>query len=1510
MHRLLSRTRALAASLVLATGAAAAADLVALPGHVLPALTGAAEVVVRTKALAADDEPITLTVVLKRDYEVAFQAFLADLQDPSSASFRKYLSPVEVSNRYGPSQESYDLLKQYFETRGFVLVEGSANRMTLTLRGSRAMAESALSVPIVDYRIGDKSFRANAAAPKLPAELAWRVQAVVGLSDLAVPRSPLIVDAIKSGIGWAIRSAFCAVVKGLFSLTGNAKNAEQLVHDYFAWCNDSTSSGSGPKAYLTRGDDRAPQPTHATAVPLPGTPRGVSSAGQDKAGNPDWLAVTGAGQTIGILSYDNYATGNLTDYYDLVRRPELLARVSRVAVNGGTAPGPDQREVLVDVISALNIAPGANVVVYHAPKATSYQTMLNAMIAGGVTIISNSWAYCENQTTPADVQSIDALFASAAASGISAFNASGDSGSTCLNGSPNTAAVPATSPHATAVGGTSLTLGLGGVYGSETWWDSSAEMPPVGQGGHGTSAYFPRPAYQDGHTASAMRSVPDVSANADPYRGMILCQAEDGGCPTGKLYGGTSMSTPMWAAFAALLNESVGTPLGAMNASLYPRAGAPAFHDAASMGSDFGHVGLGSPDLDRLSLALGGGTVGAVNAGKSRVLLRSTVLDGIESPPVFPIPADGVSQAVVVVYARDAAGHIVGGKTVALAANPGSSAVVSPASVATTAASPWAVFTVTDLVPETVTFTATDVTDSLVLTQTAQATFVVPPAASASIVATPTSVLNDGIATTTITVKLVDALARPTPGKLVVLSQGGGHSIVSGPNPSVTDAAGTIVFTATNTHAETVTYTAVDATDGDLDVPGSAVVDFTGQPTSTCATVVPAAAPGYAITPWSTGYPASAFFYSGISFGCAGALNPVFDAQGGAYVPSFPDGKLFHLPSSGGAASSGFLLATHGPTLAQPAFGKDGRLYVARTATGGGGSSGAIYEIDPDDGAILRTVVSGLTCPQEIAVDPLSGDLFFADTCFGGGLDDARVFRVSDPAGTPSVSPYATMPSSPTGVLVFAPDGTLYVQSNYLDATPKVQRVTGTDKPQPATVTEVPGLNSIFWLTIAETLPTGAVKSMVVLGTSGLRLADLTTDPPTYTDLTVGQTASGTIGPDGCLYFTAAEAIYRLTKSDGSCGFGGAAALPRLALTPAIVTPDPTQGEVLAFDATFANLDVPAGTPVSLIVDGANPGMRVTSTDAAGIATFAYQGIVAGADRVKAIATVGGTHYESNVVRVTWGPGKHVSFLTVARSPGGGTPGAATTLRATLVDTSVDPFAPIAGATIHFSLGALVCDGVTDSQGTASCDVVPAVPGASTLTASFAGDASFTPASATQGFQVLAAPNPACFDGPLPGGGNARACVAGALPGCQFASAQFVSTASVGTPPPSGVSVPYGLFQFVATGCGGSATLTLTYPSALPANATYWKFGPTSGQASHWYTMPAVVAGNTISVTFVDGGDGDSDLAADGSITDPGGAGVLAAVAGPTVPVPALDRLGLLALSVLLLLMVARRRLR
>ncbi len=104
--------------------------------------------------------------------------------------------------------------------------------------------------------------------------------------------------------------------------------------------------------------------------------------------------------------------------------------------------------------------------------------------------------------------------------------------------------------------------------------------------------------------------------------------------------------------------------------------------------------------------------------------------------------------------------------------------------------------------------------------------------------------------------------------------------------------------------------------------------------------------------------------------------------------------------------------------------------------------------------------------------------------------------------------------------------------------------------------------------------------------------------------------------------------------------------------------------------------------------------------------------------------------------------------------------------------------------------------------------------------------------------------------------------------------------------------------------------LTITYPTALPAGTVYWKYGPTPGNASPtWYKMPATLAGNTATFTITDGGLGDDDLTANGSIVDQGGPGVPGAVDIPTLsewasvvvePVNRIERLAAAAEGVVL----------
>ncbi len=945
------------------------AALVTLPGHVLPALSKATAIPAPggQSGLAKEEaQPITLTIVLKRDHQAAFESYLHEIYNPSSKNFHHYLTQRQIADRFGPSRASYSAMLAYLRTAGFHFVEGSKNRLTITVSGTRAMAERAFDVRIAEYKVGDRNFFANQNDPALPASLAKSTQTVIGLSDLAEIQRP--------------KSALILGAPNYYANCYNNPAAGTLWYPTKAQClQDYTNAVSAYNGYCGQFWGLFGALLHAInatlCVTLPSTPSPPTPAPKTKTNVAhSSAAVDGTGQKIGLVEFDSYNTSDVANFFALTSGSfSQIGNLSEVQVNGGAPIGSGEDEVLLDIDTVMTIAPGAQVVVYSAPfsgAGSSFQTVLNKMINDNVTIISNSWAYCEDQTTAADVDSIDTIFQNAAVAGISVFNGAGDTGSTCLDGSANTVAVPSDSPNATAVGGTSLIPGSAGTYQSETWWNGANAVPPTGTGGYGTSKFFSAANYQQVLFGSSNRSVPDVAVSADPdTNGLPLCQADNGGCPSGLLYGGTSAAAPIMAGMSALLNQSQGKNLGLLNPSLYALANTNAFHSAASMGSDYAHVGLGSPDLSALNLALSGASPGTPTAANSVFIINPS-----------SVAADGTTTASVLVQLRDANNNSVSGKNVILAANSGS-ATIQPSNGTSTGNNGTVSFTVTDLTVESMTLTATDTTDGIVLTQQPTLSFIVPLAASAGLDAFPSSVTADGVTAATIAITLTDALGRPTPGKLIQLNQTGNSAIV-GPNPSVTDSNGMIQFTATDQSPETVTYSAVDETDGSLAFPETGTVQFVNGPENGCGNGNPVPAPGFLANTYVNGVLAQNFFYGDINFGgCPGVGGLAFDSSGNLYVSEASTGNIYKIPPGGGSAGAGTLLTPTpiGPAVIGLVIDSAGNLYAGRTATTGNFTTGAVLQIDPSTGTVIQNVASNLTCPSFISIDPLSGDLFVDD---------------------------------------------------------------------------------------------------------------------------------------------------------------------------------------------------------------------------------------------------------------------------------------------------------------------------------------------------------------------------------------------------------------------------------------------------------------------------------------------------------------------------------------------------
>jgi kumamolisin len=245
--------------------------------------------------------------------------------------------------------------------------------------------------------------------------------------------------------------------------------------------------------------------------------------------------------------------------------------------------------------------------------------------------LSISYGDCERdvrgrRATPAlrgGARLFDALLVRLGLAGVGTFIATGDFGSTC-NGEPFPGvAWPASSPWATAVGGTRLVLDPANARVDEVVWNDlewlSAENGG-GAGGGGLSSASARPPWQRGLAlSSGRRAAPDVSAHASLLPGWPVALGRNW-----LEVGGTSSASPLMAsAFAVLSARERATgrpPLGSVNGLLYwLQANAPAsFFDVVSgtnrydprvrgIGARPGYdmaSGVGVPRFDRVAAVL------------------------------------------------------------------------------------------------------------------------------------------------------------------------------------------------------------------------------------------------------------------------------------------------------------------------------------------------------------------------------------------------------------------------------------------------------------------------------------------------------------------------------------------------------------------------------------------------------------------------------------------------------------------------------------------------------------------------------------------------------------------------------------------------------------------------------------------------------------------------------------------------------------------------------------------
>jgi subtilase family serine protease len=512
----------------------------------------------------------------------------AAVSDPNSGQYGRYLTPAQFNARYAPSADSVKSVESYLRGQGLTVTGVAEGNRWVSASGTVSQVDSAFGTTVKTYRYDGKRLNAPSKAASVPSNVAPLVQSVGGLTELAPLRHPFSTRIASDGAqpNAAAPSATkpapaqCSAFWGQHSQTLPAAYGRTEFPTYgCGYTPDQLQSAYGVKPLLAKGQNGS----------------GVTVAIVDAYGSPTMEADT-----------NTFSQANGLPAFKSGQYKEKLFQPYNLQDECGGEDGWNGEEA-IDVEAAHSVAPGAKIQYVGAQNCdTGLDTALNWIIQHhSADLISDSWGNLGEDIPAAEIATEHSIFVQAAAEGIGFYFSSGDSGDEVTAGNTPSAQpdYPASDPYVTAVGGTSLAVGIDNGYQFETGWGNGVDrvdytgtdaqytqaLPGyfyAGAGG-GVSTLFDQPSYQRRVVPASLareygdrpaRVVPDVAALADPYTGFAVGRTI-AGTYTVQTWGGTSLACPLFAGVQAVASTGRHTAIGFANPLLYSLAGSAAYHD-------------------------------------------------------------------------------------------------------------------------------------------------------------------------------------------------------------------------------------------------------------------------------------------------------------------------------------------------------------------------------------------------------------------------------------------------------------------------------------------------------------------------------------------------------------------------------------------------------------------------------------------------------------------------------------------------------------------------------------------------------------------------------------------------------------------------------------------------------------------------------------------------------------------------------------------------------------------
>ncbi|MGC2247064.1 MAG: protease pro-enzyme activation domain-containing protein [Terriglobales bacterium] len=126
---------------------------------------------------------ITLLTTPSAAQKKAISQLLADQQNPHSASYHKWLTPAQYAERFGLTQNDMNKLTGWLESQGFTIVRTARGRNWIAFSGTAAQVEATFQTEIHNFNANGETHFANVTPISIPKALSGIVTGLRGLNN-------------------------------------------------------------------------------------------------------------------------------------------------------------------------------------------------------------------------------------------------------------------------------------------------------------------------------------------------------------------------------------------------------------------------------------------------------------------------------------------------------------------------------------------------------------------------------------------------------------------------------------------------------------------------------------------------------------------------------------------------------------------------------------------------------------------------------------------------------------------------------------------------------------------------------------------------------------------------------------------------------------------------------------------------------------------------------------------------------------------------------------------------------------------------------------------------------------------------------------------------------------------------------------------------------------------------------------------------------------------------------